>query len=383
MSALVADPDDLLRSTYERKKLSTGILTCSHVAGIMGSMQKSTQGAQGSRSSLPCEHHAVYDHLRGMVIHFNASVDGYAMVVREDTWEDFIGLWPTWRTVQLPYSCEHAEQILERALSKIGHTGYDLVSNNCEHFVRWCFENTALSNQVQRVGIASGVSLASGGGAGIAATLTAASLTTAVTSTSSVPYYFMGLIPWGTTTVSTVQTVPALSWATTAGIGGIAFAAATAVTAGASLGAYKWIDYGKRKVARRIPICLINHSDRTIHACLSNLDTAFSAPQIADVVHDVRARFGVGQVKLTLGCTLAGELNPAAEEEYFTCFRLCVSVEDGQESSVWTNSCHVASCTVKRGDVVIFNGDTLDYAPNPPDPFFDPPLFGQARAGHG
>lgn len=37
--------------------------------------------------------------------------------------------------------------IVERAMSKIGRTDYDLFAYNCEHFVIWCRYGTAISPQ--------------------------------------------------------------------------------------------------------------------------------------------------------------------------------------------------------------------------------------------
>ncbi|XP_046566049.1 phospholipase A and acyltransferase 3-like [Haliotis rubra] len=40
-------------------------------------------------------------------------------------------------------------QIVERALSKIGRVGYNLIFSNCEHFVKWCRYNMERSDQVE------------------------------------------------------------------------------------------------------------------------------------------------------------------------------------------------------------------------------------------
>ena len=42
-------------------------------------------------------------------------------------------------------------EIIQRALSRVGESDYNLLFNNCEHFVNWCIEGTALSYQVQDV----------------------------------------------------------------------------------------------------------------------------------------------------------------------------------------------------------------------------------------
>ena len=42
-------------------------------------------------------------------------------------------------------------QVVSRARSRIGETGYDLLLNNCEHFTCWCMTGEAESKQVERV----------------------------------------------------------------------------------------------------------------------------------------------------------------------------------------------------------------------------------------
>lgn len=49
--------------------------------------------------------------------------------------------------------------IVQRALSRLGEPGYDLFSNNCEHFANWCVTGEPISTQV-RVGVGTGVGLA-------------------------------------------------------------------------------------------------------------------------------------------------------------------------------------------------------------------------------
>lgn len=44
-----------------------------------------------------------------------------------------------------------ADEIIERALSRIDEDNYCLYTNNCEHFVNWCRTGEASSRQVERV----------------------------------------------------------------------------------------------------------------------------------------------------------------------------------------------------------------------------------------
>ncbi len=45
-----------------------------------------------------------------------------------------------------------ADAIVQRARSRMGERRYSLVTNNCEHFSRWCCERSHRSAQVERVG---------------------------------------------------------------------------------------------------------------------------------------------------------------------------------------------------------------------------------------
>ena len=40
------------------------------------------------------------------------------------------------------------EETVTRALSKLGASGYNFITNNCEHFVNWCVQGVAYSPQV-------------------------------------------------------------------------------------------------------------------------------------------------------------------------------------------------------------------------------------------
>jgi hypothetical protein len=42
-------------------------------------------------------------------------------------------------------------EVVTRAMSRVGATGYDLVSSNCEHFARWCKAGESSSRQIERI----------------------------------------------------------------------------------------------------------------------------------------------------------------------------------------------------------------------------------------
>ena len=53
--------------------------------------------------------------------------------------------------------------VLKRAVTRLGETAYDLLFNNCEHFVNWCLTGKSKSNQV-RLGTAGVAALIFAGG---------------------------------------------------------------------------------------------------------------------------------------------------------------------------------------------------------------------------
>jgi hypothetical protein len=94
-------------------------------------------------------HHGIYVG-EGKVIHYGALVyDLIRRPVEEVTLEAFAGRRPVF-VVQheaLPFE---VNEIIRRARSRLGENCYRLLTNNCEHFVEWCFYDTPRSFQVQR-----------------------------------------------------------------------------------------------------------------------------------------------------------------------------------------------------------------------------------------
>lgn len=41
------------------------------------------------------------------------------------------------------------QEIVERALSRLGDDNYNVVFNNCEHFVSWCIHDKSFSKQIR------------------------------------------------------------------------------------------------------------------------------------------------------------------------------------------------------------------------------------------
>ena len=47
-------------------------------------------------------------------------------------------------------ACYNHSLVVQRAINKLGETGYNLVTNNCEHFAHWCKTGKHVSSQVNR-----------------------------------------------------------------------------------------------------------------------------------------------------------------------------------------------------------------------------------------
>lgn len=89
----------------------------------------------------------------GRVIHFDAQPSSQsAGVIQIVTLGDFLGDLPSTCLYPVdnnsPYS---AEEIVERAVSRLGERNYCAFTNNCEHFVNWCLYGSPISSQVARV----------------------------------------------------------------------------------------------------------------------------------------------------------------------------------------------------------------------------------------
>lgn len=54
------------------------------------------------------------------------------------------------------------EAVVNRALSRLGENQYNLLLNNCEHFVNWCIEGIESSEQVQTATTGTAIAIASG-----------------------------------------------------------------------------------------------------------------------------------------------------------------------------------------------------------------------------
>jgi hypothetical protein len=94
-------------------------------------------------------HHGIYVG-GGKVIHYGALVyDIIRRPVEEVTMEAFACGRPVY-IVQHDEPLFEVDEIISRARSRLGENRYRMLSNNCEHFVEWCFYDVHRSFQAER-----------------------------------------------------------------------------------------------------------------------------------------------------------------------------------------------------------------------------------------
>ena len=84
------------------------------------------------------------------VIHYSGLADGLSSgTVEITTLELFSGDGGVSTKSHL-LAVHNIEQRIARAMSRLGEDQYNLVTNNCEHFVSWCIDGSSSSRQVSR-----------------------------------------------------------------------------------------------------------------------------------------------------------------------------------------------------------------------------------------
>ena len=92
-------------------------------------------------------HHGVYVGA-GCVVHYNAFVFHWRRgPVEKTSLTRFARGHLIWVRPSGP-SSRHCEEVVRRALSRLGESQYRLLSNNCEHFSEWCVNGVHRSPQV-------------------------------------------------------------------------------------------------------------------------------------------------------------------------------------------------------------------------------------------
>jgi Lecithin retinol acyltransferase len=93
-------------------------------------------------------HHGIYLG-GGRVIHYNARVYQLARRPVEETDMQEFAEGRRVFIVAHAESVYDADQVIERARSRLGEDRYHLLNNNCEHLVEWCLHGIARSFQVE------------------------------------------------------------------------------------------------------------------------------------------------------------------------------------------------------------------------------------------
>lgn len=127
-----------------------------------------------------------------------------------------------------------ADERVERACSKLGEDSYNLLFNNCEHFVNWCFNGFKTSSQVNNAVVGLAKVVANEYATKKATEAAAFSIITQqVTSTAS--------------TVTGVTAASALTGTTAAGVAS-AFSAGSVASIAAPVAIAVGVGYGVKKV---------------------------------------------------------------------------------------------------------------------------------------
>ena len=349
---------------YGLKKQAAGIMPCMHVAVATNNGSSASGG--GSSGTAHFEHHAIWDTRREVYIHVSTigSPDGEYRVIRTGR-REFRAAHPAEpRVVGMPETQQEGDDILARAHGFIdgenaagenaaGRWQFNVVTNNCEHFVTQCWrpETGPRSSQVQVAATVGGTGLLGGVGGGLAGGFGAAAYTVSTTTvTMSVsPYYLLGFIPWGTTTTATTTTSVVAGWSPAA-VAGIAAGAAVGgilLVGGAGYGIHQWVAYDREWTSAMLGITVYNTSEYPCRARIGICDGYF--PGFWDWQCWWRAMLSIGTTSCDVKPSRHEGLNPSiGDDDWDRTYEL--TLESEQMSP---------SITVQRGDVIVFDGTTV------------------------
>lgn len=86
------------------------------------------------------------------IVHFNLNASEADIRIIRTNMRKFIGSGESIQKCEMSslHACYSPNEIANRALSKVGSDfgGYDLFTNNCEHFANWCASGECYSNQI-------------------------------------------------------------------------------------------------------------------------------------------------------------------------------------------------------------------------------------------
>lgn len=112
-----------------------------------------TTGSHIQVSRFGYSHHGIYVG-NDLVIHYSGFAQAFDKgAITLTTLGEFLDDEIDFDIVAYPSSqqCYSAEEIVERAYSRLGEDNYSLMFNNCEHFACWCVTGSHSSQQVNRV----------------------------------------------------------------------------------------------------------------------------------------------------------------------------------------------------------------------------------------
>lgn len=147
-----------------------------------------------------------------------------------------------------------AEERVQRAYEKLGEDSYNLVFNNCEHFVNWCFNGVKTSSQVNKVASTTTIlanEYLKRKGSEAAATLVAQQVarttTTKTTEAAIVSAVAKSAVSTSASTAAGVTAASAVTGTTAAGVAS-AVAAGSIASAAAPVAVAVGVGYGVKKV---------------------------------------------------------------------------------------------------------------------------------------
>lgn len=103
------------------------------------------------------DHHGIYcgnvsynnKLYENVVIHFQSKYKGGT--IRRISYEKFAEGHEIHVVQNQAVSYYEPDEVVQRAISKLNESGYDLFSNNCEHFANWCKTGENSSEQINRM----------------------------------------------------------------------------------------------------------------------------------------------------------------------------------------------------------------------------------------
>lgn len=98
-------------------------------------------------------HHGIYMR-NGEVVHYSGFAEfGKKGAIEKTSFEEFLGGRSDLKIIAYSSNINTytSEEVMERALSRVGENSYNLIFNNCEHFACWCITGEKRSEQVDYV----------------------------------------------------------------------------------------------------------------------------------------------------------------------------------------------------------------------------------------